>query len=184
MNGVIETSTGDLLRAGYSDFENDGSFNSETESYRTDVPEDAVEKDPYKLNQYSRWNGSAWETVNSELDVNKAKRKAEIDRKTQQLIEKNGFTFDGETFDLDIDSQKNFLSLKALQSLFTWPVSITTRADTEYQLAEEDVDALVGTAMAIVKAYYDSGRDLKISIDAVEDPGGQAALDDIVDDRI
>jgi len=38
LNAVIETSTGDLLRAGYSDFENDGSFNAGTETFLSDIP--------------------------------------------------------------------------------------------------------------------------------------------------
>jgi len=70
MNGVIETSTGDLLRKGYCDFENDGSFDSGSESYRTDVPEGAhVRRDTNESAQYDRWNGSTWEKVNQPAPV-------------------------------------------------------------------------------------------------------------------
>lgn len=44
MNGVIDTATGDLLRKGFCDFENDGSFDGAKETHKTDVPEDAKVK--------------------------------------------------------------------------------------------------------------------------------------------
>jgi len=62
-NGVIETSSGDLLRAGYSDFLNDGSFDSGTETYKTDVPIPAKVKYQSGETQMNRWNGSAWVLV-------------------------------------------------------------------------------------------------------------------------
>lgn len=61
-NGVIETATGDLLRAGSSDFENDGSFDAGTETYKTDVPVPAKIKFGDDANMH-RWNGSAWVEV-------------------------------------------------------------------------------------------------------------------------
>jgi len=62
MNGVIETATGDLLRMGYCDFENDGSFDAGTQTYKTDIPEGSVRK---KKNggDYTNWNGSAYVTI-------------------------------------------------------------------------------------------------------------------------
>ncbi len=44
MNGVIETATGDLIRKGFTDFENDGSFDSGTETYKTDITDGALVK--------------------------------------------------------------------------------------------------------------------------------------------
>jgi hypothetical protein len=62
-NGVIETSSGDLLRAGYCDFTGDGSFDSGTETERTDCPHPAMTKgDPDETNMH-RWNGSIWTEV-------------------------------------------------------------------------------------------------------------------------
>ena len=62
-NGVIETATGDLKRAGYCDFENDGSFDSGTETMRSDCPHPGkVKGDPQETNM-TRWNGSAWVEV-------------------------------------------------------------------------------------------------------------------------
>ena len=60
MNGVHETATGDLLRAGFCDFLNDGSFDAATETYRTDVPEPAKVRYHTGLATMHRWNGSAW----------------------------------------------------------------------------------------------------------------------------
>jgi len=62
-NAVIETSSGDLLRAGFADFENDGSFDSGTESYRTDCPHPGLIKGQSGESNMHRWNGSAWVEV-------------------------------------------------------------------------------------------------------------------------
>ncbi len=59
-NGVIETSTRDLLRDGFCDFENDGSFDSATESYRTDVPYPSKVRGEEDETKMHRWNGSSW----------------------------------------------------------------------------------------------------------------------------
>ena len=60
MNGVIETSTGNLLRWGYTDFTN--SLES-GESIRSDVPEGAIRKGedyPETATEMSRWDGDKW----------------------------------------------------------------------------------------------------------------------------
>ena len=62
-NGVIETSTGDLLRFGYADFENDGRFNPPAETLREDVPSVAYYRGQVAAPGWSRWTGSAWEIV-------------------------------------------------------------------------------------------------------------------------
>ncbi len=61
--GVYETSSGDLLRAGYSDFPNDGAFNAGTETYRTDVPFPSKIKGDEDESNMHRWNGSTWVEV-------------------------------------------------------------------------------------------------------------------------
>jgi hypothetical protein len=60
---VIETSTGDLLRAGFCVFDDDGSFDSGTETERTDCPQPAKTKGEAGESQKHRWNGSAWVLV-------------------------------------------------------------------------------------------------------------------------
>lgn len=60
MNGVIDTATGDLLRAGFCDFTLDGSFNPGTETYRTDVPfPSKVKGSEYEL-EFHQWDGLDW----------------------------------------------------------------------------------------------------------------------------
>ena len=68
-NGVIITSTGDLLRAGFSDFQNDGTFDSGTESYRTDVPMGAKTKGNPDNADFHRWNGSAWVLITQGVPI-------------------------------------------------------------------------------------------------------------------
>jgi len=62
-NGVYENATGDLLRCGYCDFENDGSFDSENETQRTDVPFPGKIRGNDLETMMHRWNGSSWVEV-------------------------------------------------------------------------------------------------------------------------
>jgi hypothetical protein len=55
-NGVIETATGDLLRAGFCNFEHD----SGTESLRYDVPCPFYVRGKKNLPTFHRWDGNAW----------------------------------------------------------------------------------------------------------------------------
>lgn len=69
-NGVIETATGDLLRAGFCDFSSDGAFDPSRESVRADVPFPATARGGVA---WHRWNGNAWIVV-SDLLVAKKER--------------------------------------------------------------------------------------------------------------
>ena len=69
MNGVIETATGDLLRAGFCDFATDGSFNPGTETIRTDVPRPAMIRRSGAPGDHRRWDGGAWVLVPQPNDV-------------------------------------------------------------------------------------------------------------------
>ena len=60
MNAIIQTTTGDLLRAGFCDFTNDGSFDGATETERADVPYPVKVKGAEGETEMHRWNGSAW----------------------------------------------------------------------------------------------------------------------------
>lgn len=59
MNGVIETATGDLIRKGKTDFENDGSFDPNTETFVADIPSTLMVK-RYNKEEFHRWNGASW----------------------------------------------------------------------------------------------------------------------------
>ncbi len=61
-NGVIETSSGDLLRCGYADHENDGSFDAGTETQRTDCPQPGKTRGEAGQTQMHRWTGT-WDLV-------------------------------------------------------------------------------------------------------------------------
>jgi len=61
--GVIDTATGDLLRCGYSDFENDGSFDGANETIKTDLPNPGTIKDNENGKDFDRWDGAAWVKV-------------------------------------------------------------------------------------------------------------------------
>jgi len=58
--GVIEKATGDLLRVGYVDFENESSFNPSIEEVRTDVPYPGQVIYSLDFTEFHRWNGSSW----------------------------------------------------------------------------------------------------------------------------
>jgi hypothetical protein len=111
----------------------------------------------------------------------KARRIIEIDNVTQELI-KGGFTYDSHQFSLSEKAQINWVGIKAAIDILTFPVSVTTLADTEYSLADSAAAVtFCGTALGTKQAYLDSGRALKIQInDAVD----HAAVDAIVDNRL
>jgi len=57
---VIEKATGDLLRAGFCDFEHDGSFDSDLEEIREDVPFPGKARGDPDFQTFHRWTGIAW----------------------------------------------------------------------------------------------------------------------------
>lgn len=62
-SGVIETATGELLRAGYCDFSADGSFDGGTEAIRTDVPYPPKVRREGVAGNMDKWDGAAWVEV-------------------------------------------------------------------------------------------------------------------------
>lgn len=67
-NGIIETSTGDLLRAGFVNFTAGAG-----ETLRTDVPIPAKVRDNEDFDKFHRWNGSTWEEVSNTPGKKKSK---------------------------------------------------------------------------------------------------------------
>ena len=68
INGVIETSSGDLLRAGFVNFSSEPTFNGGTETYKTDVPHPPKCRDGRDENgsvyaTKHNWTGSAWQEI-------------------------------------------------------------------------------------------------------------------------
>jgi hypothetical protein len=64
MNGVIITSSGVLVRAGFA-YLNDSAFDAGTESIRTDVPEPPMVKYQEGNDLMHRWTGTEWETIDN-----------------------------------------------------------------------------------------------------------------------
>jgi len=115
----------------------------------------------------------------ADLPADKAARRVEVDDKDVELIG-NGFSFDGKVFSLSEESQLNWMSLVVKENNLTWPVEITTNNDEAYSLTQVNMPAFTNTATGTKQAHLDSGRALKVSIDAAAD---QTALDAIVDGR-
>jgi len=114
-----------------------------------------------------------------DLAARKVTKNAAIDANTMVLIA-GGFTYDSTTFSLSEYAQINWTVLKTLESLFTWPVDISTKADGEYSLTQANLDAFLDAGRLAVQGPMDSGRALKLSVNAAAD---QAALDAVVDTR-
>lgn len=130
----------------------------------------------YIINNKSTYD--AWE-ININLEKNKIDRIHEIDYKTQKIIS-NGFTFDSNQFSLSIEAQINWSGLVTLESLLTWPMTLTTKGDGSYSLAQANLLYFIGTGKTVITTTLDSGRTLKI---AVNNSTTQAGLDAVIDSR-
>ena len=109
----------------------------------------------------------------------KDQRYVEIDQKTGLIISA-GFTFDGETFSLSANAQRNWDSIKTSKSDYSFPLDITTIDNNTYSLTNPSVQAFWVAARDAVKTPLDSGRVLKKEIfDAID----AAAVQAIVDNR-
>lgn len=122
-------------------------------------------------------------TVHTHVAKSLADKKAEkiiaIDDKTDSIIAQ-GFTFDGQQFSLSTQAQTNWLGLAALQAFISWPINVTTHANTSYLLTLLNMPSFIGTGMATIQGAIGSGRALKIAVNNAAD---QAALDAVVDTR-
>lgn len=109
----------------------------------------------------------------------KSLKVSEIDVKTETLISE-GFQFDNETFSLSLEAQKNWLALKSLESMFTFPVEITTLDNKAYSLQQANLDSFVGLGIQTVQGHLNSGRALK---EQVCNATTLSEIDNIVDNR-
>lgn len=114
-----------------------------------------------------------------ELENKKNKKIKRIDERTQYLISQ-GFEFDNNQFSLSEPAQINWLGLKTLQDVVTWPIEITTKSDGAYSLTEANLIYFLGTGKATIQAHLDSGRALKV---VIGEATTQAELDAAVDER-
>lgn len=186
MNGVIETATGVLLRKGFCDFTNDGSFDSTNETERIDVTYEAVCKKNNTTGEYAKWNGSSWETVlettPDKLLKYKKKRRREIVKKTHEKLAL-GVAHNGKVFSASKKSQDFIAHMKRFidKGMLVIPIEITTIEDETYTFTTiEDFDLFVSALLDTVKSRKDDERPLKQELFAAVD---EAAVDAIIDDR-
>lgn len=114
------------------------------------------------------------------IPILKEERNTNIDEKTHELIT-NGFIYASNVFSLSPEAQINWIALKqAVDSgLLTLPVNITTKDDLEYTISDTaDLINFYGTGLVTKKAHIDSGRDLKILINAAVDETSVNSIED------
>lgn len=186
MNGVIETATGILLRKGFCNFTNDGSFDSDNEAERTDVTYTAMCKKNDDTATHEKWNGVSWETVlettPEKLVKYKKKRRKKITDKTHGKMSE-GFPHNGKHFSCIKKSQDFIAHMKQFidKSKLFIPLEITTIEDETYIFNTiEDFNLFVDTVLGTVKNTKDEERPIKQQLFAAVD---EAAVDAIIDDR-
>ena len=116
------------------------------------------------------------------LEFYKASRNSEIDSRTGELI-KQGFSYKSSLFSLSEPAQINWIGIMqaASSNIITYPMSITTIDDCEYELVDApDVTGFYLTGLGTKTAYLDSGRALKM---AVEASVSTMQVDSIIDNR-
>lgn len=119
------------------------------------------------------------DTTLMDLPTLKSYRFGEIDYKTEILIG-IGFVFDGETFSLSPNAQRNWDSIKTSKADYTFPLNVSTIDNNVYSLTNPNVQAFWVAARDALKNHLDSGRILKKAIfDAIDIP----AVDAVIDNR-
>jgi len=182
MNGVIETATGDLLRMGCTDFANDGSFDSATETVVTDISDRLLIRDDPWSSSYHSWNGNQWVACENVRKM-KDKKNAEIDAGTQDIIAA-GFSYDGSAFSLSAAAQRNLADLYfgVAAGVMSLPKKVSTKSvNVEYEVTTSEVlEALFAASRSAIEGALQDGRDLKKLVEACV---SVAEVDAIVDSR-
>lgn len=150
INGVVETATGDLIRAGYTDFENDGTFDPLTETYLTNVPVPAFVRRIGRGGRMHRWNGSSWALVPQPQPPTSANSAGEQGTTSTTYLQKVSLSLvaDGEEWDVswsaefDADVGGRAMLRVQLDNL-TDLAEVTTKPDTP---ASGGWDSFAGTA--------------------------------------
>lgn len=102
---------------------------------------------------------------NFSLDELKQYRYEQIDRKTFELIN-NGFVYNGHTFSLSDNAQKNLLGVYTAKELLTYPFPWNTKNDDfTYEIQDiAEMSTFFMTALGTKKAQQDSGTAIKIQV--------------------
>ena len=186
MNFVIKTATGAVLRFGYCDFENDGSFDAATE---TMVSAELPAGDPYEM----KWNGGALEF---NLDAYKEKKCRAINENTDPVLTGKKASWESpttaETYDFAVERKaRDEFDQKATQvhvavaegkNPFASPVVIPGKNDGD-QIPIYNQGELSDVADEIASVAEDviyQGEVLKAQVKAAADKN---AVDAITDNR-
>jgi len=186
-NGVIETSSGDLLRWGYDvDFVNDGSFKPATETQRTDIPDSPlIRKTPTSTGWHS-WNGTAWVVVSnpaSDVPSFRILRRALVDQKVRSKILGGTHewpTASGRLYSLSITSQLSKIGGEVKKAVLTYPKKIRTWDNGfEGSLASAlDMTSFTDSAALAIEALLTAADSVKTDIDAATTIAGVASASD------
>ncbi len=84
---VIDTVTGNLLRAGYTDFENDGSFDPATETVLVVDPIPDIQLDTTGGVTVTHFDGFTFSVVQRDLAILKAKKLERLNREFTKFLE-------------------------------------------------------------------------------------------------
>lgn len=174
MNGIIEVSTGYLLRAGFCSF-----TAGSGEEVRTDVPEPPHVKHHGDVCVH-RWTGTAWEVV-TDLDEVKREKYVAIDARTEEIISQ-GFYFGDPVAIMSnsANAQRTWNGMAIMSSSLSYPVTVPSLYDDTNLVLQNETETLqfYGVAVSAVRAGRDGGSALKDQVraattkeqvDAVED---------------
>lgn len=101
-----------------------------------------------------------------------------------QLIISGGFPFNSEQFSLSAAAQLNWVGLATadMQSMVTFPLSVTTINDGEYAIqSKTELAMFYGTGLGYIQAAIDSGRNLKV---LVTNATTVSEIEAVIDSRI
>ena len=115
----------------------------------------------------------------TEFERYKQQRIDAVAEHTDALIEKHGFVFgaQNQVFNLDQASQTKWLALRTMKIDLTFPLDISPRTGV-YSLEATDLDAFLQAGLAVVQSYKDSGRALRLQIEAAQSLGDLALIED------
>lgn len=105
-----------------------------------------------------------------------------IDDRTSELIS-SGFVYDSTRFSLSRAAQTNWTNIYygTKDGIMTPPINVSTMDDGEYTLQDASgVTSFYGLGLSYIQAQYDSGRALKLQVNACS---SYAGVDSIVDTR-
>ena len=111
------------------------------------------------------------------LEEAKATKKADIDKRTEELCSL-GFSYDGKTFSLSLDAQKNYIGMKMFETLMPDPTPIAAMDGSTYNLAKSSFGAFCGAALAMVQSHLNSRLPFLAAVEAASTPEDVMAVVD------